>query len=76
MHLIIILLVERKVGSILDFGFDIDTGQKICDTISIFSRSVGIGSILVHITEKEPCGRVGENGCQNTSMLLFLTASL
>ena len=36
------------------------TGQRFSDTISIFSRSVGIGSILVYITEKEPCGRVGK----------------
>ena len=30
----------NKVGSILDFSFDIDTGQKTSDSISIFSISV------------------------------------
>ena len=35
-------IVQSKVGSILDFSFDIDTntGQKTSDSISIFSISV------------------------------------
>ena len=32
--------MSSKVGSILDFSFDIDTGQKTSDSISIFSISV------------------------------------
>lgn len=52
--------LRNKVWSILDFGFGINTGQKISATISIFFipvESVEFSSI----SQKKPCGRIGEN---------------
>ena len=34
------LSVDLKVGSILNFSFDIDTDEKTSDLISIFSMSI------------------------------------
>ena len=50
--------VLYRVGSILDFSFDIDidTGQKTSDSISILVESVK----LQWMSEKKtPCSRVG-----------------
>ena len=50
-----------RVGSILDFSFDIDidTGQKTSDSISIFSISVESVKFQWMSEKKTPCSRVG-----------------
>ena len=61
-----------RVGSILDFSFDIDidTGQKTSDSISIFSISVESVKIKIQwMSEKKDLAVGKVNGCHNPSML-------
>ena len=54
-------MVLIRVGSILDFSFDIDidTGQRTSDSISIFSISVESVKFQWMSEKKTPCSRVG-----------------